>query len=259
MSTPVRERLYTTEAIILSRRDLGEADRILTLFTPYHGKFSVIAKGSRRTKSRSGPHLDVLSRTSLDLAKGRDLDVVTSAQLIDNHDRFQTDLDAYCAAGYLAELVRHLTEERQEQQPVYHLLKNSLAVLNDGVDSWPVMRHFELALLSILGYQPELYQCVNCGEEITARVNSWSPVLGGILCPACGTVDPGALPLSVNAQKYLRTIQRSGLGTLMRLELGESDRLQVERALANSVKHVAERDFGSLRVMSSLRQALGTG
>jgi DNA repair protein RecO (recombination protein O) len=256
MPALLRERLYTTEAIVLSRLELGEADRILTLFTPAHGKFNVIAKGSRRTKSRSGPHLDVLCRTTIDLAKGKDLDVVTSAQTVDIHERLRTDLDAFCAASYMAELVRHLTEERQEHRAVYDLLKRSLAIVNDGVDPWPVMRHFELALLSILGYRPELYQCVNCGEEITATINSWSTSMGGILCPNCRGIDPAATPLSVNAQKYIRTMERSGLGSLIRLELNELERNEVERALGNYVRFVAERDFGSLRVMASLKLAV---
>lgn len=255
MSTSLRERLYRTEAIVLSRRDFGEADRILTLFTPDHGKLSVIAKGSRRTKSRSGPHLDVLARSLIDLAKGRDLDVVTSAQGIEMHERLRHDLDAFCAASYLAELVQHFSQEDQEQSALYDLLKQSLAIVNEGIDTWLVIRHFELGLLSLLGYRPELYTCVNCGAEITAGVNSWSPSLGGMLGPACGGADPAAIPLSVNAQKYIRTMDRMGLTSLVRLFPSEMERFEVERALGDYIRYIAERDFGSLRVMSLMRRS----
>lgn len=258
MSTPLRERLYQTEAIVLSRRDLGEADRILTLFTPGYGKLSVIAKGSRRAKSRSGPHLDVLSRSTIDLAKGRDLDVVTGAQNIDIHAHLRDDLDAFCAASYLAELVRHLMQEHQEQPAVYDLLKRSLAVVNEGVDPWLVMRYFEFGLLSLLGYKPELYQCVSCGEPISAEIHAWSPTLGGVVCNQCTGIDPGAKSISINAQKYLRTMERAGLGALARLKLSEAEALEVERSLGDTMRHVSERDFGSLRVMSSLRQGVQT-
>jgi DNA repair protein RecO (recombination protein O) len=253
MSTSLRERLYRTEAIILSRRDLGEADRILTIFTPGYGKLNVIAKGSRRTRSRSGPNLDVLARTTIDLAKGRTFDVVTSALGIEMHERLRHDLDAFCAAGYLAELVQHFSQEREEQPALYDLLRRSLAVINEGLDTWLVMRHFELGLLSILGYHPELYSCVNCGEHIRPVVNSWSPVLGGIVGPECGGMATSAMALSVNAQKYIRTIDREGLASLVRLQPSEAERLEVERALGDYVRYVAERDFGSLRVMSMLR------
>jgi DNA repair protein RecO (recombination protein O) len=253
MSANLRERLYRTEAIVLSRRDYGEADRILTILTPQHGKLNVIAKGSRRQKSRSGPHLDVLNRISLDMAKGRTFDVVTSAEVIELHERFQTDLDAFCAAGYLSELVRHFSQEHEAQPALYSLVQRSLTLLDQGVDTWGVLRHFELAMLSLLGYRPELYACVNCGEPVSARVNSWSPLLGGIVGPECGAADPAAMPLSVNAQKYLRTIDREGLATIVRLRVADQERMEVERALGNSVKYVAERDFGSLKVMDMLR------
>ena len=255
MSTLLRDRLYSTEAIVLSRRDLGEADRILTLFTPGFGKLNVIAKGSRRTKSRSGPHLDVLSRSTIDLARGRDLDVVTSAQNIDIHERLRIDLDAFCAASYMAELVRHLTQEHQEQPAVYDLLKRSLAVVNEGVDSWIVIRYFEFGLLSLLGYKPELYQCVSCGNPIEAGVNAWSPSLGGVMCADCLGIEPSARPISVNSQKYLRTMERSGLGSIARLDLNLGDRAEIEQALGDYVRYVAERDFGSLRVMSTIKGA----
>ena len=253
MSANLRERLYRTEAIVLSRRDYGEADRILTLFTPQRGKLNAIAKGSRRQKSRSGPQLDLFSRINLDMARGRTFDVVTSADAIEMYERFPRDLDAFCAAGYLAELVRHFSQENEAQPALYSLLQRSLTLLNQGVDPWGVMRHFELAMLSLLGYQQELYSCVNCGEPVTARVNSWSPALGGMLGPECGAADPAAMPLSVNAQKFLRTIDRQGLSTIIRLRLASSEKLEVERALGNAVKFVAERDFGSLRVMNMLR------
>ncbi len=73
---PLKERLYRTEAVVLSRMAFGEADRILTIFTPRHGKLRVIAKGVRRPTSRLGPHLEYFAKTSLMLARGRDLDVV---------------------------------------------------------------------------------------------------------------------------------------------------------------------------------------
>jgi DNA repair protein RecO (recombination protein O) len=259
MSTPLRERLYSTDAIILSRRDLGEADRLLTIFTPRHGKLTVIAKGSRRTKSRSAPHTDVLQLTRLDLAKGRDLDVVTSAQSIVSHQRFRTDLEAYGAASYMAELVRNLTEEDQEQRQVFDLLKSSLALLDQGIDAWLMMRHFELSLLDALGYRPELYRCVGCGEEIQAVTNAWSPAMGGVLCASCAAQDRAAVPMSVNAQKYVRTMHRSGPAPLVRISLGERERGEIETALVNYLRYVSERDLSSPRVIASMRRATAQG
>lgn len=248
----LRNRLYTTEAIVLSRLDYGEADRILTLFTPTRGKLSVIAKGARRPKSRSGPHLDYLARCSLQLARGRDLDVVTSAETVETHDGLRADLAAFGHACHLVEVVRHLTGDRQENRRIYDLLARSLTLLNDGVDPWPVTRHFELVALSALGFQPELYSCLHCREPVEAVPNAFSARLGGVLCPRCRTVDPAAVPISVNAQKYLRTLDRAGLASAVRLRPSEGERMEVEGVFATYLRMVAERDLTSLAVLRSL-------
>ncbi|MBA2277363.1 MAG: DNA repair protein RecO [Chloroflexia bacterium] len=251
-SDSMRDRLYTTEAIVLSRLDYGEADRILTLFTPSRGKLNAIAKGARRPKSRAGPHLDFLARCSLQLARGRELDVVTSAETVEAHEGLRADLAAFGHGCHLAEVVRHLTRDRQEHRSVYELLAGSLTLLNDGVDPWPVTRHFELAALSAFGYQPELYQCLNCRQPIEAVPNAFSAQLGGIVCPRCRTIDPGAMPLSVNAQKYLRTLDRAGLSTAARLRPSEQERVEVESVLGTYLRTVAERDLSSLTILRSL-------
>ena len=253
-----RDRRYRTEAIVLTRLDYGETDRILTLFTPYFGKVQAIAKGARKAGSKLGPHLDYFGRVSLQLARGRELDVVTSAELIEPHERLRLDLDAFGHASYFAELVRHLTQDREENGRIYDLLKRSLSVLNENVDPWPVTRHFELALLSALGYQPELLHCVNCRREIEPVPNAFSPSLGGMLCPLCRGVDPSSIPVSVNAQKYLRQLLRHGLAATIRLQPSADERWEIERTIRDYLRYVAERDFSSLRVLSTLNLP-GTG
>lgn len=252
MKTSLRDRLYTTEAIVLSRLDYAEADRILTVFTPGMGKLGIIAKGARRQKSRSGPQLDYFARVSLQMARGRELDVVTSAETIASFGRLRDDLPAYGHACYFAELVRALTQDREENRRVYELLTKSLALLDEGVDPWPVARHFELVLLAALGYRPELYECVHCHDTLEAVANAYSPLQGGVLCPRCRSSDPGALSLSVNAQKYLRVLDRTGLAAAIGLRPGEMERVEIEQTLKQHIRTVAERDFTSLVVLQNL-------
>lgn len=263
MPTPLNERLYRTEAIVLSRTDYGEADRILTVFTAQHGKLRVIAKGVRRPNSRLGPHLEYFARTRLMLAKGRDLDVVTGAETVDPHLALRGDLDAYGHASHIVELVNRLTEDRQEQAAAYDLLARSLRLLCDGVDPYLVTRHYELVLLTLLGYRPELYRCVSCEQPVEATPNALSPRLGGVLCTGCRAADLSALPLSVNAQKVLRLLDRQGLAEVARLRLGDDLRAEIEGALGAYLRHLVERDLHSLRVWRALRSKelppVGTG
>lgn len=264
MTDSLRERLYRTEAIVLSRLDYGEADRILVVYTHDRGKLDVIAKGARKSKSRLGPSLDYFSRVALDLVRGRELDVVRGVESIDRFPRLSENLEAYAHASYFVELVKSLTQAREENRRVYDLLASSLALLNEGVDAWIIARHFEMALLYELGFRPELFECVNCRRPIEAEVNAFSAELGGMLCPECRNTDPSAIPLSVNAQKYLRLLEREGLSAVARLRLSLAERMEIQQVTSHYIRHIAEREMYSLRVLATLQQgtlqpAPGTG
>ena len=257
MSVPARdrERIYRTEAIVLSRMEFGEADRILTIFTPRHGKLRVIAKGVRRPTSKLGPHLEYFTLSHLMVAKGRDLDVVTSAETVDPFLPIRSNLDSLGHASHMAELLNRLTEDRQENVRAFDLLVRSLRLLAEGVDPFAVTRHYEVALLGLVGYRPEFYRCVQCSSDIQPSPNALSVRLGGMLCTACRGSDVAARQLSVNAQKYLRTLDRSGLSGAIALKIDESLAAEVEGALAAYIRHVAERDLSSLRVWRSMQEA----
>lgn len=258
-ATTMKDRLFRTEAIVLSRTDYGEADRILSVFTPNFGKMRLIAKGVRRPTSRLGPHLEYFSRGSLMLARGRDLDVVTGAETVDPHLALRTNLDAYGHASHMAELVNRLTEERQESLPLYDLLARSLKLLCEAVDPFAVTRHFELVLLSILGFRPDLYNCVGCKGDVQAVPNPLSARLGGFLCENCLPLDAAAAMLTLNAQKYLRVLDRQGLTEAVRLRVDPTLRQELEDALGAYLRHVTERDLTSLRIWHQLRSHLSTG
>src|SRR3954454_7591484 len=150
------DRLYHCEAIELSRMDLEVYDRILTLYSREHGKLRAIAKGARRPLSRLGPHLEYFTRAPLMLARGRELDVVTSAETEDAHLSIREDIDAFGHASHMVEILDRLTQDRQANWAVFELLARSLRLLADGVNAFHVTRHYELALLALLGYRPEL-------------------------------------------------------------------------------------------------------
>jgi DNA repair protein RecO len=148
-------RTYKEEGIILSRRNLGEADRILTILTKYHGKISAIAKGVRRIKSKKAPYLDQLSCASLVLAKGKDLDLVVEASSIEAFPEIKKNLYASATALYGAELVNSLTVERVEGKNVFLLFLEFLreiAKLSDFKKLISLLLAFEVKLLFALGF-----------------------------------------------------------------------------------------------------------
>lgn len=257
MPESLRDRLYSTEAIVLARRNLGEADRIYDVFSIRHGKFSMIAKGARKSESRNGRSLDLLNRVVVQLYRGRSLDTVRGVETLATHPGLRTDLDAFGHACYLAELVKVMTHDNEPSEQIYTLLAETLALLADGVDPWPLTRYFEYAFLEASGFQAQLYTCTSCRETLTAQVNAFSIRGGGVICPRCRINDPGSIPLSVNAQKYLRTMQREGLRRILALKLDSEARAQVQRTLTEYFEHLAERPISSLAVLRAMQGKQG--
>src|SRR5215204_4629868 len=103
-----RQRNYRVEAILIGRREYGETDRIVTLFSRELGKITVIAKGARKPTARSGPALEYFARGRFMLARGRDLDVVTSAELIERPVQLEGNLTRLAHASHMAELTGKL-------------------------------------------------------------------------------------------------------------------------------------------------------
>ena len=141
-----RPRTYKTEAVALRQIPLGEADRILTIYTPDMGKLRVVAKGIRRTKSRLGGHLELLNCVSVSLSQGRNLDVITEAQVIQSFRGFRDDLRLLSRALYVAELVDRFSDERSPNYEVYRLLLEVLSWLEHAGQSDLLLRHFEMVL-----------------------------------------------------------------------------------------------------------------
>jgi DNA repair protein RecO (recombination protein O) len=201
------QRVYRSEAIVLRAYDYGEADRILTLITPQSGKLRAIAKGVRKTKSRMSGHLDLFTRSSLFVARGRQLDIVTQAETIENFRSIREDLWRSSYAHYVAELLEGFSAEGLANIPVYSLAIQTFRKLGAARDCDLVVRAFEIQLLGVTGYRPQLHRCLGCGEEIEPDRNRFSAAMGGILCPNCSSLDRGAPAISVPALKALRNLQ----------------------------------------------------
>ena len=255
-STPEgRIRLYRVEAVVLRRWDLGEADRILNLYTRQRGKLRAVAKGMRRPKSRLAGHLELFARSSLLIARGRDLDIVTQAELIDPYRDLRRDERRIGLAGYVADLLDALTSEDDPQPLVFELLTETLQGIASRPDPFFVVRRYELRLLSVLGYQPELYRCVVCGRPLKPVTNAFAPQLGGVACPPCAARDPAAVPLPVSAVKALRLLAGERWATVLERRTGQELRRAVESALHAYTRHILGRELASRAVLDQLQLA----
>ncbi len=247
-------RLYRTEALILRDRKVGEADKILTLYSADRGKFDAIAKGVRRPTSRKSGHLEVLTRVSLLVASGRNLDVITQCETVNSYAPLRDDLQRLSRGVYIAELVDEFTIDCQPNVSIFALTVDALEVLAGGLTLDLVLRRFELELLSLSGYRPELRACASCGGAIVPVINHFSPSAGGVVCPACRIAEATLRPLSVNALKVLRLLQSSP-SAAQRLQLSPSLAAEIENHLRLYIRYLLEREPRSRDFMRRLTGA----
>jgi DNA repair protein RecO (recombination protein O) len=194
--------------------DLGEADRIVTFYSRDVGKIRAVAKGVRRTTSRSAGHLEPFTLSDVMFAVGRELDVVSQADTLEAFRAVREDLVLTTHAYYLAEMVDLLTEDRMENRAVFDVLVDGLRDLESAVSSADaearlVLIVFHLRLLEALGYRPELRECVTCRVAIEPERNQFSALLGGVLCPGCGPRESTARSVGTSVLKLMRFVQHN--------------------------------------------------
>jgi DNA repair protein RecO (recombination protein O) len=251
---PPSARLYKTEAIILRQRKLGEADRILTLYTPALGKLDAKAKGVRKTMSRLSGHLQPLNRVVVQLAQGHGADVITGVETLDSFRHLREDLDLLSRGLYVAELTDRITPEHVHAFPTYRLLFDTLQRLDKPGDGDQALRFFEMKLLDQSGYRPQLDHCVACLRELEPVDNFFAPVAGGAVCRGCVPGLAGPRVLTLNGLKLLRLMQRGSYNDLARVNVPADLADEVERHLRSYIITVLERDVNAAAFIERLRR-----
>ena len=249
-------RRYTTDAIVLSRFDLGEADRVLTLITPGIGKLKAIAKGIRRPTSRLGGSLEPFAELTVALARGRTFDVVTQVSVGHAWLHLRDSLEGAATAWYLAELADRSLEERHAAEPLYALLRRAYELLDGGMAPGRVARWYEMHLLDELGSRPEVDRCVECDRVLESGERfRWVPPLGGVVCERCPGPPHDRTRLSLEGLKLIKAYQRLDIEALAALRQAPAVEREVETALREFVGHVLEREARSLPFLDEVRHA----
>jgi DNA repair protein RecO (recombination protein O) len=249
-----KPRNYQTEAIIIKKTRLREADRILTLYTPGLGKIQAVAKGVRRPRSKLAGHLELLTHSLVSLARGRNLDTITGSQTINSFLSLKSDLRLTSYALYTTELINQSTVDHIENQPLFQLLLETMEQLCQSTKCELVLRYFELHLLNEVGYRPQLQQCVACHQSLQPIINSFCPGAGGMLCPDCSQSQLLTYPLSVNALKVLRLLQSKDYSTASRLKMNPELSHELETVMRDYFKYLLEREVKSAAWLDTLRE-----
>jgi DNA repair protein RecO (recombination protein O) len=248
-------RSLRAEGIVLRHSDWGEADRLLTLYTREHGKVRAIAKGARKINSRKAGHLEPFTRVKLQLARGRDLLIVTQVETIDPYLPLREDLTRMGQASYTIELLdRFVPNEEIAVPSLYRLVTETLARLAVEADAWLPVRYYEMRLLDFLGFRPQLFECVNCRREILPEDQFFSFSSGGAICPRCGEGLKGLRKISIEALKYLRHFQRSTYREAARAHPEADTKRELETLMQGYFTHLLERELNTPGFIKSVRK-----
>ena len=239
-----RLRVYTTEGIVLRRDDYGEADRLVTLLTPGHGKLRALAKGARRLTSRKAGHIELFARAHLLLARGRTFDLITQAELIEPHRALREDVLRSAMAHYLCDLADWFAPQGSEAADLYALLVEGLVLLCRATDPRLAARAFELRLLTLEGYGPALSRCTRTGAPIDiageAKV-AFSPAEGGVLCAEAAAQARDVIWLRRQELALMRLLQSQPFEALTELSVSPDLLAGVEHALQIYLSAILER------------------
>lgn len=191
---------------MLRARNLGEADRIFTVFSTARGKLDAVGKGVRRPKSAIGGRMEFLSEATLTLHRGRNLDVITSATTVKSHWQGLVEPNTFAAASLLAEIVDSFCEPDLPLPEVYELLAGAVAALAASGDPVSLVPRFQLRLLAALGLAPPDDVCARCGSGFDEH-GAWLDVdAGGLACGRCGGARGDAQRLSVDDIANFRAV-----------------------------------------------------
>jgi len=218
-----------------------------------------VAKGVRKPRSRKAGHLEPFTRVELQLAHGRDLLIVTQAEAKDTYQALREDLVHVGYASYIIELLDRFTYEEGENIGLYRLLSETLSRINKETDPAFAVRYYEIRLLDLVGFRPQLVHCVNCGEEIRAEDQFFSFEKGGVICPKCGAKEAGVRPVSMPALRILRHFQRSNYAEAQRARLSSVIDRELENLMGNYLTYLLERGLNTPAFLRRVRRIAETG
>lgn len=192
----------TIQAIILSRKNFGEADRLLTAYSKEEGKVKILAKGSRKIKSKMASHIEPFTLGKYFVAKGKSFYILAGAETLNSNYQNLNDIELFKQASYICELLELATVEEQKNAKLFQLAKNLLTCLPETPEEKReiIIRFFEFVLLESSGYLPDYTRCKKCHTGLTQQ-NTYIGNFEGVCCSSC---EGEGKKIDLNALKILR-------------------------------------------------------
>lgn len=218
---------YRTQGLILRKIDRGEANQFFTVYTKDYGKVEILGKAIRKIKSKLRSGADIFYLSDIEFIRGKIHKTLTDAILIEKFPQIQKDLGKLIIAGKIAASLDVLAGAEEKEEMIWSLLLKTFRILNShqsSVKNFQLIYHyFFWKLLVVLGYKPELYNCLICQKKLIPSLLFFNPREGGVICNNCFQKSKIGEKISPDTTKILRFILVKDWKTISRLKVSDHD------------------------------------
>lgn len=227
---------YRTQGIIIEKEDRGEADQLLTIYTKDFGKLEILGKAIRKISSKLRSGVDLFYLSEIEFIQGKTYRTLTDSILIEKFEQIRTDLKRLKIAHNISDFLDKLVNFQEQDEKIWQLLNESFKKLKDcsllTVNCSLIYYYFFWRLLSILGYQPEIYHCPSCQRKLIPEKLYFSPKEGGVICQNCFKEKKSGKEIKTETIKILRVIFEGNWQILLKLKMNQT--------YLNSIKDISE-------------------
>lgn len=224
---------YRTQALVLKKKALGEADQLFTVFTKNFGKLKILGRAIRKIKSKLRGNFQLFSLLEIEFIQGKSYKTLTDTLLIKNFPQIKKDLRKLKIAYKITELSDNLIKGQEPDEKIWHLLNEVFQKLNTynltPITHNLIYYYFLWNLLAILGYRPQLHNCILCQKKLKPEKLYFGLKEGGVICFNCSKKTK-ASPTSISPDmvKILRLILKQDWLILKKLKVEEKNFRRLE-------------------------------
>ncbi|PIV24392.1 MAG: DNA repair protein RecO [Deltaproteobacteria bacterium CG_4_8_14_3_um_filter_45_9] len=250
--------LFTTNAIVIRSLNYGESDKILTFFSKDFGKLKGIAKGARRSRKRFQNALGLFSHLRLIFfdKEGMGLVRAESCDILHSFPKIKEDLKKILYGSYYLELVNEMAGEREANSEAFGLLLSFLSNLEEMDPQEEQLRLFEIRMLSLFGYRPNMGKCGLCkkGWEDLQEIPTvfFSLEKGALVCERCSKMWNNLIPLSLGTARLIEKISQMELSKIQRLRFTLQALSESRELLPKFISYQLGKELKSLKTLGDI-------
>jgi DNA repair protein RecO (recombination protein O) len=252
------EKHYTSDAITLKSYDLNDADKIVVMYSKEKGLIKSVAKGVKRPKSKLGSRLDLLMANSLQLSKGRSMDIICQAQTINNFKNIRDDILKLLISSYLSEIVANYGMENDPSSvEIYNILYDAIETISEAqtkIEILVVAIKFQLKIMYHIGIMPEFSSCLCCKKKLLNEKLYFSIEKGGIYCKECVTHIASFIEMPYKIRDFLISMLNSNFmeHNVYEEKVTEKVCLVCFNLLKKYITTYSTKKFKSVKILASI-------